>query len=160
MRFCSTKRLEGDWLSSPFSNIRNNKASYIKFFACRCASLSCYNLKKFYCFRNLRKFTSMSNVTASMVHDVQLPLQKLLFSATMTQNPEKLAQLKLYKPILFTSVKEENNHADLKGKGLELFLIAFQVILLYFQHGCIDLANSCCYISWNFKHSLQFLTCI
>ncbi|KAM4709826.1 LOW QUALITY PROTEIN: ATP-dependent RNA helicase DDX51 [Discoglossus pictus] len=33
----------------------------------------------------------------------QIPLQKLLFSATLTQNPEKLQQLGLYQPRLFTS---------------------------------------------------------
>ena len=30
------------------------------------------------------------------------PLQKLLFSATMTQNPEHLAALNLHRPMLFT----------------------------------------------------------
>jgi hypothetical protein len=33
--------------------------------------------------------------------------QKLLFSATLSQNPEKLQELKLYHPQLFTSVGEE-----------------------------------------------------
>ena len=35
---------------------------------------------------------------------MDLPLQKLLFSATLSQNPEKLQQLSLYEPKLFTSV--------------------------------------------------------
>ena len=30
-----------------------------------------------------------------------MPLQKLLFSATLTQNPEKLQELDLYQPRLF-----------------------------------------------------------
>lgn len=34
----------------------------------------------------------------------QMPLQKLLFSATLTQNPEKLQQLGLHQPRLFSSV--------------------------------------------------------
>ncbi|XP_022320877.2 ATP-dependent RNA helicase DDX51-like [Crassostrea virginica] len=34
----------------------------------------------------------------------QMPLQKLLFSATLSQNPEKLQQLNLFQPRLFTSV--------------------------------------------------------
>lgn len=34
----------------------------------------------------------------------QIPLQKLLFSATLTQNPEKLQQLGLHQPRLFSSV--------------------------------------------------------
>ena len=40
----------------------------------------------------------------SMVKSIQLPMQKFLFSATMTHNPEKLAPLKLYKPVLCTAV--------------------------------------------------------
>lgn len=34
----------------------------------------------------------------------ELPLQKLLFSATLSQNPEKLQTMNLYEPKLFTSV--------------------------------------------------------
>ncbi|XP_048819875.1 ATP-dependent RNA helicase DDX51 [Lagopus muta] len=37
----------------------------------------------------------------------QIPLQKLLFSATLTQDPEKLQQLGLFQPRLFTSVYSE-----------------------------------------------------
>ncbi|KAM9371576.1 ATP-dependent RNA helicase DDX51 [Phaethornis superciliosus] len=37
----------------------------------------------------------------------QIPLQKLLFSATLTQDPEKLQQLDLFQPRLFTSVYSE-----------------------------------------------------
>lgn len=37
------------------------------------------------------------------------PLQKLLFSATLTQNPEKLAPLELFKPVLFTSQMESGS---------------------------------------------------
>lgn len=33
----------------------------------------------------------------------QMPLQKLLFSATLTQNPEKLQRLGLYQPRLFST---------------------------------------------------------
>ncbi|NXV83056.1 DDX51 helicase, partial [Atlantisia rogersi] len=42
----------------------------------------------------------------------QIPLQKLLFSATLTQDPEKLQQLDLFQPRLFTSV-----YADKKAPG-------------------------------------------
>ncbi len=42
------------------------------------------------------------NVASTMLG--QMPLQKLLFSATLSQNPEKLEQLKLYEPKLYTSV--------------------------------------------------------
>ncbi|XP_006874147.1 PREDICTED: ATP-dependent RNA helicase DDX51 [Chrysochloris asiatica] len=42
-------------------------------------------------------------VTAASTWAPQVPLQKLLFSATLTQNPEKLQQLSLHQPQLFSS---------------------------------------------------------
>ncbi|XP_014957047.1 ATP-dependent RNA helicase DDX51 isoform X1 [Ovis aries] len=42
-------------------------------------------------------------VTAASMCCPQMPLQKLLFSATLTQNPEKLQQLGLYQPRLFST---------------------------------------------------------
>uniref|UniRef100_A0A8C4DUX6 ATP-dependent RNA helicase n=1 Tax=Dicentrarchus labrax TaxID=13489 RepID=A0A8C4DUX6_DICLA len=39
----------------------------------------------------------------------QMPLQKLLFSATLTQNPEKLQQLGLHQPRLFSSIRSQSN---------------------------------------------------
>lgn len=41
----------------------------------------------------------------------QMPLQKLLFSATLTQNPEKLQQLGLHQPRLFSSIHSHSNTA-------------------------------------------------
>ncbi|XP_040475991.1 LOW QUALITY PROTEIN: ATP-dependent RNA helicase DDX51 [Ursus maritimus] len=41
--------------------------------------------------------------TAASISCPQMPLQKLLFSATLTQNPEKLQQLGLYQPWLFST---------------------------------------------------------
>ena len=38
-----------------------------------------------------------------------IPLQKLLFSATLSQNPEKLQQLQLYEPKLYTSAIDPND---------------------------------------------------
>ncbi|XP_065549084.1 ATP-dependent RNA helicase DDX51 [Lathamus discolor] len=46
-------------------------------------------------------------VTAASSCYPQIPLQKLLFSATLTQDPEKLQQLDLFQPRLFTSVYSE-----------------------------------------------------
>ncbi|XP_028262381.1 ATP-dependent RNA helicase DDX51 [Parambassis ranga] len=43
-------------------------------------------------------------ITAASLSPPQIPLQKLLFSATLTQNPEKLQQLGLHQPRLFSSV--------------------------------------------------------
>ncbi|XP_056387180.1 ATP-dependent RNA helicase DDX51 [Hyla sarda] len=42
--------------------------------------------------------------TAENYGQLQIPLQKLLFSATLTHNPEKLQKLGLYQPRLFTSI--------------------------------------------------------
>ncbi|KAM4857339.1 ATP-dependent RNA helicase DDX51 isoform X2 [Urocitellus parryii] len=42
-------------------------------------------------------------VTAASTCRPQMPLQKLLFSATLTQNPEKLQRLGLYQPRLFST---------------------------------------------------------
>ncbi|XP_048588349.1 ATP-dependent RNA helicase DDX51-like [Nematostella vectensis] len=41
------------------------------------------------------------HITAASYSKIQVPLQKLLFSATMTHSPEKLAALQLYNPMLF-----------------------------------------------------------
>nr|XP_056715005.1 ATP-dependent RNA helicase DDX51 [Euleptes europaea] len=43
-------------------------------------------------------------ITAARAFFPQIPLQKLLFSATLSRDPEKLQQLGLYKPRLFTSI--------------------------------------------------------
>lgn len=42
-------------------------------------------------------------ITAASLSPPQIPLQKLLFSATLTQNPEKLQLLDLHQPRLFSS---------------------------------------------------------
>uniref|UniRef100_A0A8D1RZC6 ATP-dependent RNA helicase n=1 Tax=Sus scrofa TaxID=9823 RepID=A0A8D1RZC6_PIG len=47
--------------------------------------------------------TQLQAVTAASISCPQMPLQKLLFSATLTQNPEKLQQLGLYQPRLFST---------------------------------------------------------
>ncbi|XP_028336498.1 ATP-dependent RNA helicase DDX51, partial [Physeter macrocephalus] len=51
-------------------------------------------------------------VTAASVCCPQMPLQKLLFSATLTQNPEKLQQLGLYRPRLFSTVSVHGGPRD------------------------------------------------
>ncbi|KAM9331982.1 ATP-dependent RNA helicase DDX51 [Pholidichthys leucotaenia] len=50
------------------------------------------------------KRTQPANITAASLSPPQMPLQKLLFSATLTHNPEKLHQLGLHQPRLFSSV--------------------------------------------------------
>ncbi|KAG9487425.1 hypothetical protein GDO78_007331 [Eleutherodactylus coqui] len=45
--------------------------------------------------------------TAANYGQLQLPLQRLLFSATLTHNPEKLQKLGLYQPRLFTSIYKQ-----------------------------------------------------
>ncbi|KAM9281347.1 ATP-dependent RNA helicase DDX51 [Morus bassanus] len=51
--------------------------------------------------------TKPGPITAASSSYPQIPLQKLLFSATLTQDPEKLQQLDLFQPRLFTSVYSE-----------------------------------------------------
>ncbi|XP_010215723.1 PREDICTED: ATP-dependent RNA helicase DDX51 [Tinamus guttatus] len=51
-------------------------------------------------------------LTAASSSHPQIPLQKLLFSATLTQDPEKLQQLGLFQPRLFTSVYSEKKLGD------------------------------------------------
>ncbi|KAM8827118.1 ATP-dependent RNA helicase DDX51 isoform 2-T2 [Synchiropus picturatus] len=51
--------------------------------------------------------TEPAFVSAASLSPPQMPLQKLLFSATLTQNPEKLQQLGLHQPRLFSSVQDQ-----------------------------------------------------
>nr|XP_014126973.1 ATP-dependent RNA helicase DDX51 [Zonotrichia albicollis] len=53
--------------------------------------------------------TKPGPLTAASSCSPQIPLQKLLFSATLTQDPEKLQQLDLFQPRLFTSVYSEKS---------------------------------------------------
>ncbi|XP_034555540.1 ATP-dependent RNA helicase DDX51 [Notolabrus celidotus] len=50
-----------------------------------------------------------THVTAASLSPPQMPLQKLLFSATLTQNPEKLQQLGLHQPRLFSSINSQTS---------------------------------------------------
>nr|XP_031826513.1 probable ATP-dependent RNA helicase Dbp73D [Nomia melanderi] len=55
-------------------------------------------------------------LTLYNLHHSKTPAQKLLFSATLSQDPEKLSRLGLFQPILFTSVlvsgKDEDVNLD------------------------------------------------
>ncbi|XP_034999696.1 ATP-dependent RNA helicase DDX51 isoform X1 [Hippoglossus stenolepis] len=53
--------------------------------------------------------TEPAYITAASLSPPQMPLQKLLFSATLTQNPEKLQQLGLHQPRLFSSLHRCSN---------------------------------------------------
>ncbi|XP_041584307.1 ATP-dependent RNA helicase DDX51 [Vulpes lagopus] len=55
--------------------------------------------------------------TAASISCPQMPLQKLLFSATLTQNPEKLQQLGLYQPRLFSTGLAGRGPRDTDGDG-------------------------------------------
>ncbi|XP_056629191.1 ATP-dependent RNA helicase DDX51 [Triplophysa dalaica] len=50
-------------------------------------------------------------ITVSSLSPPQMPLQKLLFSATLTHNPEKLQLLDLHQPRLFSSTKTSTDMA-------------------------------------------------
>ncbi|XP_055971517.1 ATP-dependent RNA helicase DDX51 [Sorex fumeus] len=56
-------------------------------------------------------------VTAASTCQPHMPLQKLLFSATLTQNPEKLQQLGLYQPRLFSAGLAPSGPEDLDVDG-------------------------------------------
>jgi len=56
----------------------------------------------------------LAPVNPSVFKVCQLPFQKLLFSATLTQNPEKIAPLELLHPLLFTS---KADHLSVGEKG-------------------------------------------
>ncbi|XP_056360240.1 ATP-dependent RNA helicase DDX51 isoform X2 [Oenanthe melanoleuca] len=60
--------------------------------------------------------TKPGPVTAASSCSPQIPLQKLLFSATLTQDPEKLQQLDLFQPRLFTSVYSEKNRDEAEAE--------------------------------------------
>ncbi|XP_041814923.1 ATP-dependent RNA helicase DDX51 [Chelmon rostratus] len=54
--------------------------------------------------------TEPAYLTAASLSPPQMPLQKLLFSATLTQNPEKLQQLGLHQPRLFSSITSSSSN--------------------------------------------------
>ncbi|KAM6915466.1 ATP-dependent RNA helicase DDX51 [Xenentodon cancila] len=58
------------------------------------------------------KRTEAAYITAASLSPPQVPLQKLLFSATLTQNPEKLQELGLHQPKLFSSVHRDSINAS------------------------------------------------
>lgn len=58
------------------------------------------------------------------------PPNKLLFSATLSQDPEKLQQLGLFHPKLFTSVVKSENQ-ELTGKQAFILEYSKQHIYMY-----------------------------
>lgn len=70
---------------------------------------------------NLFRRTEASHITAASLSPPRMPLQKLLFSATLTHNPEKLQQLSLYQPRLFTSVFQASEPTSSPGPTPERF---------------------------------------
>ncbi|KAF6729888.1 ATP-dependent RNA helicase DDX51 [Oryzias melastigma] len=65
--------------------------------------------------------TEPACITAASLSPPQMPLQKLLFSATLTQNPEKLQQLGLHQPRLFSSAHSSESPADAAALKPERF---------------------------------------
>lgn len=61
----------------------------------------------------LGKQSGVPYLTLSKVETKPMRPQKLLFSATLSQDPEKLSNLSLFQPYLFTSVvKSEEDDED------------------------------------------------
>lgn len=56
-------------------------------------------------------------ITVASLSPPQMPLQKLLFSATLTQNPEKLQLLDLHQPRLFSSTHTSTDMATQKQES-------------------------------------------
>uniref|UniRef100_A0A3P9PPK1 ATP-dependent RNA helicase n=1 Tax=Poecilia reticulata TaxID=8081 RepID=A0A3P9PPK1_POERE len=75
--------------------------------------------------RTLFRRTEPACITAASLSPGQMPLQKLLFSATLTQNPEKLQQLGLHQPQLFSSVHgpPSKRNSDMIPLGLQEFYV-------------------------------------
>ncbi|XP_072296474.1 ATP-dependent RNA helicase DDX51 [Eucyclogobius newberryi] len=65
--------------------------------------------------------TEAAHITADSLCPSQMPLQKLLFSATLTHNPEKLQQLGLYHPRLFTSAHQTSELTSAPTPASERF---------------------------------------
>jgi len=62
-----------------------------------------------------------------------IPLQKMLFSATMTNSPEKLAPLQLHNPVLYiaSKVPMEQSQADPNSKySRSLYSLLVYTILI------------------------------
>ncbi|XP_043257798.1 ATP-dependent RNA helicase DDX51 [Colletes gigas] len=55
---------------------------------------------------------NVPRLTLLNMRNSKMPAQKLLFSATLSQDPEKLNRLGLFKPILFTSVLVRDKDGD------------------------------------------------
>uniref|UniRef100_A0A3B3W1X2 ATP-dependent RNA helicase n=1 Tax=Poecilia latipinna TaxID=48699 RepID=A0A3B3W1X2_9TELE len=72
--------------------------------------------------RTLFRRTKPACITAASLSPGQMPLQKLLFSATLTQNPEKLQQLGLHQPQLFSSPTHKHERFDFP-QGLTEFYV-------------------------------------
>lgn len=51
-------------------------------------------------------------LTLSNMRSSKAPVQKLLFSATLSQDPKKLSHLRLFQPVLFTTVLVTDNDND------------------------------------------------
>lgn len=57
-----------------------------------------------------------SALTPADFSKLHIPLQKLLFSATMTNSPEKLASLHLYNPKLFIASQASAETGSITGE--------------------------------------------
>jgi ATP-dependent RNA helicase DDX51/DBP6 len=57
------------------------------------------------------------------------PPQKLLFSATLTQDPEKLQKLGLFQPKLFTSVVGDEQQGD--GGEYKMLILVDRILYVY-----------------------------
>ncbi|XP_073485303.1 ATP-dependent RNA helicase DDX51 [Aquarana catesbeiana] len=103
-------------------------------------------------------FARKEHVVATVANSsqCQTPLQKLLFSATLTHNPEKLQQLGLYQPRLFSSVHKptHKNTAENPEERLSSGNFSLPEGLTHYYIPCN--LNSKPLILLHFLHTLRF----
>ncbi|XP_063000458.1 ATP-dependent RNA helicase DDX51 isoform X2 [Elgaria multicarinata webbii] len=98
-------------------------------------------------------------ITAARACSPRLPLQKLLFSATLTRNPEKLQQLSLYQPRLFMPVSSEAQQGSEKKytlpEGLSQYYVPCSLSRkpLFLLHFLLRLKFSCVLCFTNSKET-------
>lgn len=98
-----------------------------------------YSLRKFHilCIRLVIKLTKkllifinnftgqeiFSSLSLNYLRKRKSIFQKLLFSATLSQDPEKLKRLNLFQPILFTSTDKNKEASEVNNGNHDRFII-------------------------------------
>eukprot|EP00116_Pleurobrachia_bachei_P002819 sb/3463081/ len=98
---------------------------------------------------NTKRYTS-SSTSLSSLRSPPLPLQKLLFSATITHNPAKLAPLQLHRPVMYncggkytlpSTLQQHVVRCKLEDKALVLIHLVQQLKHVLCFTGSVDTAH-------------------